>query len=120
MNRNVLKFMEEKGYDKNIVVLTQAKDYKKKKNNLLFAMKMFMKKYPGVIDAMKKRHIQYNDAVDYVCKKEEKGEILVIRPKEKLPIGRIEKDGEKLKKVYELGREAALEKLDEIKKFYEG
>ena len=115
-----LKFMEEKGYDKNIVVLTQAKDYKKKKNNLLFAMKMFMKKYPGVIDAMKKRHIQYNDAVDYVCKKEEKGEILVIRPKEKLPIGRIEKDGEKLKKVYELGREAALEKLDEIKKFYEG
>ena len=114
-----LKFMEESGYDKNIVILTQTSDYKKKKNRLLPLMKLLMKKYPGVVKAMSNRHNEYNKMVDYVRKKEEKGEILVIRPKEKLPIGRIEKDGEKLKKVYELGRKAAIEKLDEIKKFYE-
>ena len=82
-------------------------------------MKLLMKKYPGVVKAMSVRHDEYNKTADYVRKKEKTGEILVIRPKEKLPVGRIERNPDNLKKAYEIGRKTALEKLDEIKKFYE-
>ena len=45
------------------------------------------------------------------------GELLVIRPPEKLPIGRTEKDPEKLRAVYEIGRRTAAAKVMEIKTF---
>ena len=66
---------------------------------------------------MKKRHITYNETLEYIRKEEQKGATMVLCPKEKLPIGRIEHKPEKLKAVYEIGRETALEHLTEIKNF---
>ena len=48
---------------------------------------------------------------------ETNGRVLAIRPYEVLPIGRVEKDPEKLKVVYELGRKVATDRLSEIKEF---
>ena len=59
----------------------------------------------------------YNETLEYIREREKTGDILVIAPNEKLPIDRIEKDPEKLKKVYDIGREIATEKLYEIKTF---
>jgi predicted patatin/cPLA2 family phospholipase len=53
----------------------------------------------------------------YVKAEEKKGNTLVLRPKEKLPIKRTSKDPELLQKAYDLGRELAKERLDEIKEF---
>ena len=63
-----LQYFQSIGYNKNLVILTQPRDYVKK---------------------------------------------------EKLPIGRIEHHPERLKAVYDIGRETALEHLDEIKKFFQ-
>ena len=49
--------------------------------------------------------------------REAAGEMLVIRPDAALNIKKVEKDPEELKRVYALGREVALRRLDEIKSF---
>lgn len=112
-----LKFFEEKGYDRNIVILTQPDGYVKGKNKLIGLMKIALRKYPAIVDAMKKRHIVYNETTDYVKQKETVGEILVIRPDEDLKIKRTEKDPEELRRVYEKGREVATKMLPKIREY---
>lgn len=112
-----LEFFVNKGFEKNLVILTQAKDYIKKKNSLIPLMKLKLKKFPKLIEAMENRHILYNNQLRYAEEMEQKGKALIIRPKEKLPIGRLEKNPETLKTVYNLGREEALKNLDRIKEY---
>lgn len=112
-----LKYFQSIGYTKNLVILTQPRDYVKKENKLLPLMKLKLKQYPKLLETMKNRHISYNETLDYIRAEEQKGTILVLCPKEKLPVGRIEHNPERLKAVYDLGRETALEHLEEIKNF---
>ena len=112
-----LRFMENSGYANNVVVLTQPRSYRKKKNSLLPLMKLALKKYPKVVDAMARRHINYNETLDYIRKQEQAGKVFVISPDEKLDIGRTEKDPDKLREVYAIGRKAAEAKLGELKRF---
>lgn len=112
-----IRYFESIGYDRNIVILTQPKNYVKKKNSLIPIMKIALRKYPELIKALKNRHEMYNDTIKYICEKEGKGEILVIRPDGDLPVGRTESDPEKLKKTYEMGRKEAEKQLENIKRF---
>ena len=112
-----LSYFQSIGYEKNLVILTQPRDYRKKENKLLPLMKLRLKQYPNLLETMKNRHITYNETLEYIRKEEQKGATMVLCPKEKLPIGRIEHKPEKLKAVYEIGRETALEHLTEIKNF---
>ena len=114
-----LRFFENLGYDKNILVLTRPKDYRKKKSGIIPLVKIKYRKYPELVEIMKNRHIAYNETLEYIEKKEKDGEILVIRPETALPIKRTEKNPETLTLVYQLGRKVATEKLNEIKQFLE-
>jgi len=105
------------GYEKNIVVLTQPKGYVKSKNPLMSLVRLRMKKYPKMIEAMAKRHIEYNECLKRLEKREQEGNTLVIRPSEPLGIKRTEKNPEKLKAVYELGRKDAAAMLEKVKEF---
>lgn len=112
-----LKFFEEQGYEQNVVILTQPRGYVKKKNSLQWLMKLLLKQYPKVLEAMEQRHIVYNETLQYILQKEQEGSVFVIAPEEKLDIGRTEKDPEKLRQVYALGRKAAEARLQELKTF---
>ncbi len=112
-----LRFMENSGYANNVVVLTQPRSYRKKKNSLLPLMKLALKKYPKVVEAMARRHINYNETLDHIREQEQAGKVFVISPDEKLDIGRTEKDPDKLRAVYAIGRKAAEAKLSELKRF---
>ena len=112
-----LSYFQSIGYEKNIVVLTQPRSYVKKENKLLPVMRLALKKYPKLLETMKNRHNNYNNTLEYIRKEEQKGTILVLSPKEKLPIGHIEHHSERLKAVYDIGRNTALEQLEKIKTF---
>lgn len=114
-----LKYFQSIGYNRNLVVLTQPRNYVKKANRLLPLMKLALKAYPKLIETMRNRHINYNDTLSYIRSEEAKGDTLVLCPAEKLPIGRIEHDPEKLKAVYEIGRATAKENLKRIKEFFQ-
>lgn len=112
-----LKYFESIGYDRNVVILTQPDGYVKKPNRLLPLMRRSLKKYPGVVEAMARRHEMYNETTDYIRRREKSGHALVIRPKAKLDVSRVEHDPERLRAAYELGRQAGRERLEEIRAF---
>lgn len=112
-----LKFFESIGYDRNVVVLTQPADYRKKPNGAMPLIRIAYRKYPKLVEAMANRHIVYNDTIDYINSEEKTGKLLVIRPENPLPVSRMEKDPEKLKAAYNEGRKAADQKLDAVRKF---
>lgn len=114
-----LSFMQNKGYQKNVVVLTQPKNYIKGKNKMMPIIRRKYKDYPNFVSAVENRHIIYNKTTRFIKEQEALSNAFVIRPPEKLPIGRVEHNPEKLKQVYEIGRNSALDCLDELKIFLE-
>jgi len=112
-----VQYFESIGYDRNVVILTQPEGFRKKPDTLLPLMKLYYKKFPKLVEAIVTRHQQYNAALDYIACREAAGELLVIRPPEKLPIGRTEKDPDKLRRVYEIGRRTAEDRIGEIQNF---
>lgn len=100
-----IKYFESIGYDKNVLILTQPKGYRKKQYKGLFFIKRYLKKYPMLYEAMVKRHVMYNETMDYIDKCEEEGRIFVIRPPEKLRVKPAEKNPLELERVYRLGRD---------------
>lgn len=112
-----IKFFEDIGYDRNIVVLTQPRGYVKKPNKLAPFLKLFMLKYPNLAKSLKNRHLDYNNSTEYILNKEKEGKLLVIAPEEKLDVGKTEKDPQKLLAVYNIGRKTALERLEEIREY---
>lgn len=112
-----LRFFEEQGYTKNIVVLTRPRGYVKKKNGAMSLISRVFKKDAAFIRAMERRHLVYNEALSYAAQAEKEGRALLLCPETKLPIERTCRDPETLKKVYELGRAEAMRRLDEIRMF---
>ena len=106
--------MEHLGYDRNVIILTQPKGYRKQPQNLIL-MSIFLKRYPKIIQAMKHRHEMYNRQMDEIDEKEAARTSLVIRPPHSLNIGHTEKDPNELERVYQLGRQEAEQRLSEIK-----
>ncbi len=111
------RYMRDLGYDKNILILTQPKGYRKSKEKLLPLMHLALRKYPETIRAMAVRHEVYNQQMDEIDREEQEGNILVIRPGEALRIHRTESDPRELERVYQLGRQEALCSLEEIRSF---
>ena len=112
-----VEFFESIGYDRNVVVLTQPKEYRKTENRLIPLMKLKYRDYPKMVETMARRHIDYNRTLDRIAEREERGELLVIRPEAPLDIGKTENDPARLRAVYEQGRQAAQKRLADIQRF---
>ena len=113
-----LEYFESIGYQRNIVILTQPEGYVKEHNRLMPLMRIALRKYPRMIEALDKRHLMYNRQLDFVRQAEREGRCLVIRPDTTLPIGHISHDPEEMQRVYDLGREMGQRQINEIKQFY--
>ena len=112
-----LRFFEQQGYNKNVVVLTQPKGYVKKPNPLMPLLRLQLHRYPKFLKAAAERHIMYNEETEYVARQEKEGKAFVIRPHSILPIKHITHDPELMQKVYEDGRSVMLSRLTELKSF---
>ncbi len=113
-----LEYFEHIGYDRNVVILTRSDGYVKEHNRLMPLIRIVFRKYPKMIEAMDRRHLMYNQELEYVRQAEREGRCLVIRPDEKLPIGHISHDPEEMHRVYEIGRRKGEEMIERIKAFY--
>lgn len=112
-----LQFMEEKGYERNVVILTQPQGYVKKPYKIMPVLKASLHKYPNMIEAIRKRYIMYNSEISYIAEREAAGSAFVIRPPEALGIGPLEHDPEQMRRVYSLGRDEGVRALDGIRQF---
>lgn len=114
-----LRFFQQQGYEKNLVVLTQPAGYVKRRSPLMPLMRMWLRRHPRIVQALEDRPAMYNAELDYVKEEESKGKTLVLRPRNKLTIGHISHNPDDMQMTYDQGREVALEHLEEIKAFFQ-
>ncbi|MGI6069328.1 MAG: patatin-like phospholipase family protein [Blautia sp.] len=107
----------ENGNRKNVVILTRDPSYRKKPGKTAALMKIAYPKYPNLVHQMANRAKKYNKTLDLVQKGVEAGKVFVIRPKDAVHIGRVEKNREKLEALYFQGYQDAAEQYEELMAF---
>ena len=112
------RFMQKRGYNRNVIILTQPKGFVKKKSALMPMIEMTMGKYPELVKAMRVRHEMYNKQMQEIAELEDNGTI-VIRPPASLGISRTESDPAELRRVYLLGRKTGKKRLEEVREYLE-
>ena len=112
-----LEFMMNKGYERNVVILTREEGFRKTAEHGLWLMKPLLRKWPKVIEALRHRPAKYNTQLQLVREQERKGNAFVFRPLKPLNVSRTTHDAAEMNRVYQQGREEALQRLDDLKKF---
>jgi len=92
----------EKGYQKNVVVLTRNKGYRSTEKDRKIPPIIY-KQYPRLRVALSHRVEAYNQQLDLVDRLEAEGKIICIRPERPMEVGRVEKNTAKLERLYEEG-----------------
>ncbi len=110
-------FLEDLGYRRNVIILTQPAGYRKERQKFLPLIRAALRKYPQIVNAMEIRHEVYNRQLEEIRERELAGGAIVIRPPEALGIGHTEHDPKELERVYRIGRDEALRRLDGVKAF---
>ena len=109
-----LAYLEEQGYDRNVVILTQPMGYVKTKNKALPLMRKVYRDYPALLDTLARRQDVYNETTAAIREKERRGEVFVIRPEAPLDNNRA-----RIQAVYDLGRAVAEKRLAAMRTFLE-
>ena len=112
-----IEYAIKEGCKKNIVILTRDKTYRKNKVKFSSLIRRKYKKYPNLVKSIENRHLNYNKSLDLVKELEDKGDALVIRPKSPVKVSQIEKDVDKLTKLYNDGYNDAKESYEKIIEF---
>ena len=112
-----LKFMEEKGFERNIVILTQPEGYVKQPYKIMPLVKTVYHKHPNLVKSVGSRHEMYNEQTSYVKTRENEGACFVIRPEEALHIKPTETNTNELKRVYDHGVMVGNKVLNDVKRF---
>ncbi|MBQ9533453.1 MAG: patatin family protein [Prevotella sp.] len=112
-----LRFFQQEGYGRNVVVLTQPAGYVKRQNNLLPLIRLALRRYPAFIDAMRRRPEMYNGQLRFVADEERRGTAFVIRPPFDIPIGYTSHDPDAMQRVYDMGRDEAQRCLTRLEQF---
>lgn len=107
------------GNRKNVVVLTKEEGYRRKPSSHLGLVKLRYARYPKIYELMANRHIAYNNMLDYLDAQTANGQAFVIRPRKAGGIGRIEKDREKLRLLYEEGYQDAMDCYEDLLHYLE-
>lgn len=104
----------EKGYRKNVVILTRNKGYRKSKPGKSAALYVAaFRQYPELLNTLYNRYRNYNRTLELLEKWEREGHIFVIRPE--IPtVGRVEKNKEKLRGFYDHGHDVMEDHYEEL------
>lgn len=101
--------------EKIIVVLTRPLGYRKKKS--LLPYKLIYGNFPKMVETAKKYYKEYNEIMDLIDKYETEDKIIVIRPSKFVNVKRIEKDKNKLQRIYDLGVSDCINNLGKVKEY---
>ena len=77
-------------------------------------IQLVLRRYPLAIAAIKRRYEMYNEQIRYIRQRAREGKAFIIRPFAELGIGSVCHDRKELRRVYDLGRRAAEERIDEL------
>ena len=106
----------EQGHKNILVVLTRDRNYRKPEvsNTMKRVYKRVYHKYPKLVEKLCTMPERYNNLKIHINELEKQGRIMVIAPKSPVTVSRLEKDKEKLKKLYEDGKRDMEENIERI------
>jgi predicted patatin/cPLA2 family phospholipase len=102
-----IKKAQVDGVQKNVLILTKPKGYRKKKSSFSWLPHYVYKEFKGLNRALETRYKLYNETLDYIEELESQNKVYVIRPSRNLKVGRVERNPEKLTQLYDVGYEDA-------------
>lgn len=112
-----LKYMENLGYKRNVVIRTKPKQYIMEPPWYIGMIKHKYRKYPQLVKAMEFRPAMYNDTVTYIAQREKQGDVYVFQPDQELVAGLAEHNPRKLIASYEHGREIVRRQWDAFRQW---
>ena len=112
-----LRYFQEIGFQRNVVILTQPRNYVKQPTSFMPLMRLALRKYPHMLSALMHRHVMYNAQLRYLEEQEKLGQTLVIAPERKLKINHTSHDPAIMQEVYDMGKQQGLAELNRIKAF---
>ena len=94
------------GFDRNVVILTRNKGYRKDEKEKSLPWFMY-RKYPALRESLRIKNKRYNETLDFLEQLEREKKVVLIRPEKPLEVDRIEQDVTKLTDLYNQGYECA-------------
>jgi len=113
-----LAYFERLGYERNLVVTTRPRGYRKFPSWKHLLAKPFLRRHPAVYKALRTRHEWYNGALEYIDSRVAAGAAYLLAPERPLDIPRVCHDPERMQAVYEVGRMQAAAAIDSIIEFF--
>lgn len=107
------------GCDKLVVILTRERGYLKQTDRISRLSAAAYKKYPNIREDILCRAERYNENVKKLYQLEKTGKVFIIAPEKSLGVKRTERDPKVIEEIYQIGRQDAKNKLDELKKYLE-
>lgn len=112
-----IKHAMEKGYEKNVIILTQPRGFIKKPAGYTGLRKLYYRRYPKFIEAMENRHKLYNGTLRFIEQLEKEERVLVLAPQKPIPFASFEKNVQGMQKLYQNGIQDAHDNADKIRNF---
>lgn len=106
----------EQGFEKIVMIKTQAPDYRKKIKQKPVVERLF-RKNPEFLESLRNVDTLYNRQCDELAELAEKGRIFLLQPEEPVDISRIEGNIEKLTCLYWRGYRETEKRLPELKAY---
>ena len=104
-----LRYFESLGYEWNLVITTRPHGYRKFPKKRMCVLRPLFRRFPAIYQALKTRHVWYNETLEYIDRRVSEGAAALIAPKEPLPISRACHDPGTMQRVYDIGRKAGEE-----------
>ena len=115
-----VEYARAQGFDRQVVVLTQAPNYRKPPFDMARAAKVRYQRYPNLLDAMMNRYIYYNLSLDIAHKMEQEGTALIIQPQKTPEVSSFSKNKDLLRKLYQTGYEDGMAQAERLLAFCSG
>ena len=115
-----IEYSQQQGYDKHVLILTQAPSYRKPPFDMARAARVKYKKYPKLIEAMMNRYIYYNLSLDIAHRLASEGKAFIIQPQNTPEVSSFSKNKDRLRSLYEIGYADGTAQIDRLKAFCEG
>lgn len=101
-----LKYFESVGYERNLVITTRPRGYRKFPKRLMCLVKPLLRRHPAIYAALKNRHVWYNETLEYIDSRVAAGKAFLIAPEKPLEMPRVCHDPDRMQRVYDIGRRA--------------
>ncbi len=115
-----LRYFQQQGFDRNLVVLTQPRGFRKRRSSLSLLWYAALPRERAIARLLRQRPEMYNAQLDYLHEQEMLGNTLVICPEQPIAISRLATDPVQLQRAYDMGVSMAQRMLPQITRFLQG